>query len=231
MPGRLGRFLIAASAALVILGASIVPFANPVYVRFEQDRTSVPALSNIHPAELDDVTASILGDLFLWQGDFSISDVHLAPPAVLNDREQAHMRDVRGVFLGFEILVVLSLVVLVRSFRRAHAPEARAATWRAVAGGARGLAIVLVVAGAFAVFAFDAAFEVFHRLFFPAGSYDFDPRTDRLVQLFPEQFWSETAIAVGVVAISAALLIAWRAGRRARSAAPAPVLRTSRVGP
>jgi integral membrane protein (TIGR01906 family) len=90
--------------------------------------------------------------------------------------------------------------------------------------------IVLVVAGAFAVFAFDAAFEVFHRLFFSAGSYTFDPRTDRLVQLFPEQFWSETAIAVGAVAIVAALLTAWQAGRRARSAAPAAVLTTSRAG-
>jgi uncharacterized membrane protein len=135
------------------------------------------------------------------------------------------------VFLGFEILALAGVLILLLAFRRARPPEARAATWRAVGNGARGLAIVLVVAGAFAVFAFDAAFEVFHRLFFSAGTYTFDPQTDRLVQLFPEQFWSETAMAVGVVSITVALLTAWQAGRRAGAATPSTILRTSRARP
>ena len=68
------------------------------------------------------------------------------------------------------------------------------------------------------------------RSYFQSGRVP-HPRTDRLVQLFPEQFWSETAIAVGIVAIVAALLTAWVAARRARSATPAAVLTTSRVRP
>jgi integral membrane protein (TIGR01906 family) len=107
--------------------------------------------------------------------------------------------------------------------RLARAPESRGAAWRAVRNGARGLAVVIAVAGVFAVFAFDAAFEVFHRLFFSAGTYTFDPATSRLIQLFPEQFWSETTIAVGVVVIAVALLTAWLAGRRA-SRRRAPVV-------
>ena len=63
--------------------------------------------------------------------------------------------------------------------------------------------------------AFDAAFELFHRLFFSAGTYTFNPATDKLVQLFPEAFWSEIAIAVGVVVLVAAILTAWQASRRA----------------
>ena len=46
-------------------------------------------------------------------------------------------------------------------------------------------------------------FELFHELLFAGGSYTFDPLHERLVQLFPEQFWSETAIVL-VVAILAA---------------------------
>jgi uncharacterized membrane protein len=56
---------------------------------------------------------------------------------------------------------------------------------------------------------------VFHRLFFPAGTYLFDPSTDRLVQLFPEQFWVETTIGVGVVVIVLSLGLVLLGGRRA----------------
>ena len=104
---------------------------------------------------------------------------------------------------------------------------ARFALWRAVGGGARALAIAIAVGGAFAILAFDAAFELFHRLFFSAGSYTFDPRTDRLVQLFPEQFWSETAIAVGAVMLVVAGLTAWLAGRRAAQSAAGAALTTA----
>jgi len=214
MPGgRPGTFLVGVATSLVILGGSILPFLTPAYVRFEQDRVGV-SIENASPADLERVASSLLGDLLFWGGDF---DVGVSRTTLLNDRERAHMRDVRGVFAGFWLLVLTSVVVLVTVFRRGRESEARTATWRAVSGGARGLAIALVVAGAVAVLAFDAAFEVFHRLFFGAGTYTFDPRTDHLVQLFPEQFWSDTALAVGVVSIAVALLTTWRAGRRART--------------
>ena len=226
MPGRPAAFLIAAATALVILGVSILPFLTPAYIHVEQVRSGADRETGYDQGTLDAVTGSIVHDLLLG-GDFATP---VGGTPVLNEREQAHMRDVRGVFQGFFVLVASGVVVLAWAARRARAAEARAATWRAVGSGARGLVVVLVIAGAFAVFAFDAAFEVFHRLFFPAGSYSFDPRTDRLVQLFPEQFWSETAIAVGVVSIALALLIAWQAARRAASATPAAVLTTSRAG-
>ena len=210
--------MIAAATALVLLAGSIVPFLNPVYVRFEQDRTGARALTGFSPEQLDRVAGELLADLVLWQGDF---DVSIDGPPILKQSEIDHMLDVRGVFAGLFALALAGLAVLLTAFRRA-APgtEARAATWRAVASGARGLAIGLVVAGAFGLLAFDAAFEVFHRLFFPAGSYTFDPRTDKLVQLFPYEFWSETATLVGVVAIVASIVVWWLARSRA-TAGPA----------
>ena len=76
--------------------------------------------------------------------------------------------------------------------------------------------IAIAVVGAFTVLAFDAAFEVFHALFFSAGSYTFDPRTDKLVQLFPMAFWSETATLVGVVILVASAVTWWIARERGR---------------
>jgi integral membrane protein (TIGR01906 family) len=227
MPGRPWAFLIAAATALVILGASIVPFLTDGYIDLEQERAGAVRLTGYDVGELQAVTTSIVHDLLLG-GDFARTDARGAP--ALNEREQAHMRDVRGVFQGFFALVAVGIVVIALGFARARGPAARAAFWRSVGSGARGLVVVLVVAGAFAMLAFDAAFEVFHRLFFSAGSYTFDPSTDRLVQLFPEQFWSETAIAVGAVAILVAVLTAWQAGRRAGALRPAAVLSTSEAG-
>jgi integral membrane protein (TIGR01906 family) len=225
---RLGAWLVASATALVILGVSIAPFLTPAYIRLEQDRAGVGALTGYGPAELDAIAGSLIADLVLWRGDF---DVGVDGAPVLLERERAHMRDVRGVFAGLFALVAVAAVWLGVAARRAKDAEARVALWRAVSGGARGLAIGLAVAGAFAILAFDAAFEVFHRLFFSSGTYIFDPRTDRLVQLFPQQFWSETAIAVGGVALLLALLTIWRARGHAVRSRTSPLLASSRARP
>ena len=239
MASRLGGWLVAAAAAVVILGASIAPFLLPPVVRFEQDRTGAGALTGYTPAELNVVTGAMLGDLVLWRGNFEF-DVLAIPgnrsgqPAVLNEAERAHMLDVRAVFTGLWIAVLAGVIVLAVAARRSrNSLDARAAAWRAVGHGARVLAFGIAVIGAFALVAFDAAFEVFHRLFFSAGSYTFDPATDKLVQLFPEAFWSEIAIAVGVVVLAVAILTAWQAGRRAAQIASwreAPVFSATRAG-
>jgi len=127
------------------------------------------------------------------------------------------MADVRSVFRGLWILAVASVVILVAASRRAD----RRATWRAVRSGAIGLSIGVLIAGVVGLFAFDQLFEAFHEVFFPPGSYLFDPATDRLVQLFPFAFWDETAMALGALIIALALLVAFVAGRRAARAASA----------
>ena len=152
----------------------------------------------------------------MFGGDFAV-EVNGQP--VLNERERGHMADVRTVFRGLWILAIVSVVVLVAASRRAD----RGRTWRAVRGGAIGLSVGVVIAGVVGFFAFDQLFELFHTIFFPAGSYLFDPLTDRLVQLFPFAFWYETAMVVGAVIIGVSLVVAFVAGRRAAAhRAPEP---------
>jgi integral membrane protein (TIGR01906 family) len=146
---------------------------------------------------------------------------------------------VRGVFQGFYVLVALSVVGLVLAFRRWRASEERAAWWRAVRRGAAGLAVAVAVLGVVSLVAFDAAFELFHRIFFAPGSYDFDPATSRLVQLFPDQFWSDTTLALGIVVPLASAAVAWLATRRlaaiaagaASGSAPSPALQVGKAAP
>ena len=132
------------------------------------------------------------------------------------------MRDVRGVFAGFYLAAAAGALVLVARVpaRPGARPHGRARFWRRLAGSGKVIAVATVVGGLTGVFFFDTAFEVFHRVFFPAGTYLFDPRTDRLVQLFPEQFWVETTIGVGIVVIVLSAVLAWFSGRRAARLEP-----------
>ncbi|HSL77792.1 MAG TPA: DUF1461 domain-containing protein [Candidatus Limnocylindrales bacterium] len=217
---RLGDLEIGVATALAIVAVTIPLFLNPIWVAFEQGRSQADAWTGLAPDELRTATDAILADLVVGPPHF---DVAVGGAPVLNERERGHMRDVRGVFIGFFVVVLLSVAIAVLIAARRDS-AGRRASWMAVRAGSVGLVVVLVVAGTVALVAFDALFETFHRLFFPGGSYTFDPATDRLVQLFPFQFWQETAIAVGVVSAVIAAVVAGVATRRlGRPADPTPV--------
>jgi integral membrane protein (TIGR01906 family) len=204
---RIAAILIGLATAIVIVAVTILPFMTPQWIAFEQERSQAAAWTGFTTDQLRTATDAILSDL-VFGGDFT---AQIDGRPVLIEREQAHMADVRTVFRGLWVLAIVSAVILVVASRRRD----RSATWRAVRGGALGLTVGVVVLGAVALVAFDQLFEAFHEVFFPPGSFLFDPRTDRLVQLFPFQFWQETAIVVGIVIIAIALGVAWVAGRRA----------------
>jgi integral membrane protein (TIGR01906 family) len=124
------------------------------------------------------------------------------------------MRDVRGVFAGFYIVAIGGAFVLAGAVLLTRHRPARARLWRRLARAGTVIAVVTVFGGGIGVLVFDQAFTVFHEIFFPGGNWQFDPRTDRLVQLFPDQFWSETTVAVGITIIVLALGLRWLGGRR-----------------
>ncbi len=200
--------LIGVATAIVVIAIAVMPFLAPQWVAFEQGRANAAGWTGYSANELNAATGAILSDLVFGPADF---DVQVRGQAVLDERERDHMRDVRTVFGGLVVLAAISVLVLLIAALRAE----RRAAWRAVRHGAIGLGGAIVVLGGVAFVAFDALFEAFHAVLFPAGSYDFDPATERLVQLFPFQFWQETAIVVGVVIVVACVVVASVAGARA----------------
>jgi integral membrane protein (TIGR01906 family) len=222
LPTRVADGWIALATALAIVALSLPLFLNPVWVAFEQGRVQATAWTGFTEPQLREATDSILADLIFGPPVF---DVEVDGAPVLNDRERAHMRDVRGVFIGFFVAALVGLVgALVIAARRRG--DERRHTWRAVRTGAIGLTVLLVIGGAISFVAFAALFEVFHRLFFAGGSYTFDPSTERLVQLFPFRFWQETAIAVGAVCIALAAIVAVAASRRSAATRIVPASAT-----
>ena len=208
LAGRAASILIGLATATVIVTVAVLPFLTPQWVAFEQGRANAAAWTGYTPVELRTATDAILSDLVVGPPGF---DVEVRGQPVLDERERGHMRDVRSVFVGLWILAAASAIIVIATSRRRD----RTAKWRAVKRGALGLAVAIALIGAVAVVAFDALFELFHRILFPAGSYTFDPSTERLVQLFPFQFWEETGLVVGVVIVAISVLTAVTAGRRA----------------
>lgn len=68
-----------------------------------------------------------------------------------------------------------------------------------------------IVVGSLAAINFDRAFEIFHGIFFPGKTnWTFDPYTEEIINVMPEEFFMNCAIIIGVglVAFSLALIIA-----------------------
>lgn len=227
LPGLLS-IAVALSAGLLILAVAISPFLTPTWVAFEQGRADAAAWTGFSPEELRTATDAILSDLVAGPPAFDVT-VRGAP--VLTDGERSHMRDVRGVFTGFFTAAGAGLVLLViaRLLARPAGSWSRNRFLGSVRAGAIGLAGVIAAGGVIVAVAFDAAFEVFHRLFFAAGSYTFDPTRDRLVQLFPEAFWSETTTVVGGLTLVLSLVVVVITTRSIRHISVAPLATAERV--
>jgi integral membrane protein (TIGR01906 family) len=200
---------------ITIVALALLVFLNPAWVGFEQDRTGAAALTGFSQATVHTVTNSILHDLAFGPPSFAVT---VDGQEVLGIRERAHMVDVRSVFFAFGGLALLAVLALV-----SIGAFARGAPWfrRSVRVGAVVLAVAVVVLGVIATVAFDAVFETFHELFFPAGSFDFDA-SSKLIQLFPDQFWFETSLLLGVVILAICGVVAALAGRAGRSEGPQP---------
>ena len=217
-----GSVLIAIATIVTIVAVAVVVFLNPVWVGFEQARTGADRFTGYSIDQVHTVTGQILSDLIVGPPNF---DMTVNGQPVFDARERQHMIDVRGVFTEVLVVVLVSVLVLVLAGWRARP---RSWLWRSIAAGAGVLIGAVAVLSVFFGLFFDTAFDVFHRIFFQPGSYDFDPATEKLVQLFPDDFWFETSLALAVVllAIGIGVLIVSlrRIGLPERTAQPVPSL-------
>ena len=139
---RIAAVVTAIATALVIVAISILPFLSPPWVSFEQGRAQADLWTGFTPAELNAATGSILSDLVFGPPNF---DVRVDGRPALNEREQSHMRDVRGVFAGFWLVVLIAAGALVLARVRSRGA---AWFWRSAATGATTLGVAVVALGA-----------------------------------------------------------------------------------
>lgn len=126
---------------------------------------------------------------------------------LFNARELRHMFDVKQVTqAAFTSAIVLAFTVLAAMlalrFRHGSRDRLRYALMR----GAYATFALIILIVVLAVVGWEVFFTGFHRLFFEGDTWLF-AWSDTLIRLFPEQFWFDAAIAIGVLTIFGALLI------------------------
>jgi integral membrane protein (TIGR01906 family) len=151
---------------------------------------------------VNDAGIDFLGDLRFEDGS-----------PVYNARELRHMDDVKRLVRltirvwagGLAIAGIVSLALLLA--RRTAELRRGIRTGALLALVLMGVLVVGLVA------AFSVVFVGFHRLFFEGDTWLF-LYSDTLIRLFPQQFWQDAFLFVGLTTLIEAALLRWAARRR-----------------
>jgi integral membrane protein (TIGR01906 family) len=128
---------------------------------------------------------------------------------LLDQADISHMKDVKDVlWLDYRLCIMsgvysLAYIIAVLLVWRRQS-GLRELAIGAKRGGAATLGL-LAFLGVFAVTSFDWFFTTFHEVFFPQGNWQF-PEGDHMITMFPDGFWSDTTLLVGLVAAGLALI-------------------------
>jgi integral membrane protein (TIGR01906 family) len=210
---------LAVPAILVVNGIRVV--TNDRYVEAVYDYGRVPddryglgaearerlALIGLRSIEPSSEGVQLLRDARLPNGD----------PA-FNARELAHMEDVRtAVSRAYRFQLIAAILIGILAVLLGLMGSTRAVVPVALARGAVLTFVVAVVVGIVAAVSYSSFEEPFHRLFFEGDSWRF-AETDTLRRLYPDRFWLDTAVVIGVLAVLQAAVVLFLARLWARRA-------------
>ncbi|MHA7210720.1 TIGR01906 family membrane protein [Arthrobacter sp. MDT1-65] len=205
----LARFLqvvVALFFPVVVVAAAVRAVATSSFLWLEYHRPGFP----------DDQYGFSLDDRMTY-GSYALDYVlNFAPARYLGglvtpdgeplflESEVGHMADVKGV-LGLSFFIALVLFVLSVIACVYLARRYKGGIRRALFAGAVLTLVGIVALTVLAVLAWQTFFTQVHALFFADGSWTFRV-DDTLIRLFPEQFWTDSAITVAVLVLGATLL-------------------------
>jgi integral membrane protein (TIGR01906 family) len=135
--------------------------------------------------------------------------------SLFNERETAHLRDVKDLFqFAFsiqELGVAYAFTYVVGVFIWAREGSLRRLAIQVLVGSLVAIVAILALT-VVALFGFDRAFEQFHFIAFNNDLWRLDPRTDHLIQMFPQGFWFDASMFVGLLTLGEAGLLALSSG-------------------
>ena len=202
---------IIAMPLFLITGSVTWAFNSPGLYNDGFEKYSISRISGITDGDLRQVGADIRGYINSGGEPMRIrTRIFGTEQDLFNDREIAHMRDVKRLVWGVYILALASAVYLtamvVFGFARQRGRFVESLAKRVIYGGGLTLALLLVF-GISALIDFESLFIKFHQLSFANNFWQLDPRTDYLVRIFPDSFWLDATVWVAVRTIAGALAL------------------------
>lgn len=205
---------------LILIGNAVHLLAHPWFVDVELGRTG-PDPYGMPDRDRRRLAHTALDSIVpLGGGDRAVREARLpgGGPA-FGRKERRHLDSVRGYVLGLYAIhavglaAIAALLVVPRTRRLARDGLAAGSVWT--------LAIAVFV-GIYAAVAPVSFLGGFHRVFFSGDSWRFAD-TQTLRRLFPDAFWSDTALVLGgLVAVQAVVLLAVTLAARRQAIRPAP---------
>jgi integral membrane protein (TIGR01906 family) len=210
---------------VILLTVSVSAAMNcPWLYKYGFEKYDISRVTGLAPAELDKAAAGLIGY-------FNSSDEYIdltvekygQPFHLFNDREVAHLKDVKGLFrLVYKVLLgtgiyALSFVGVSLFWWR----DRRRLGQGLFFGGCLTLAAMLVIGVIMAV-DFDGFFLKFHLLSFANDLWMLNPATDYLIMMFPQGFWFDAALFCAIATAAGALILGgigwWLISRKKTSA-------------
>lgn len=204
-------FVIALPVALVTSNIRILA-NSPLTYDYAFDRYDAEAATGLARDDLDSVASGLRDYFNNGESTFyqTVTEDGLPGP-VFNARETRHLQDVKSLMSLMnrvqEVSTIFVLAYIVAFFIWARDGNVRQLAMHCLIGVGVGVAAIGAV-GIVAAFGFDAAWERFHTIAFTNNFWLLNPRTDQLIQMFPEPFWRDMTIVLGVMCAVEALLIA-----------------------
>jgi integral membrane protein (TIGR01906 family) len=207
--------VIALTVPFLLVVGNIRLVANPWFIQLEYNRPGFP--DDVYGFTREQRTPLAMAGLYSvvpeGAGMIELEQAKLpnGEPA-FTAREIKHMEDVRVLMAKvFPLALIIggALIVLAIVFRKN--PRYNDTVPQGLRAGATLTLILLAGLIAYILINFDSFFLQFHQLFFEGDSFAFR-YDDTLIRLYPEQFWSDASILIGVltgVLAVALLAISW----------------------
>lgn len=194
-------FIVALPVALVTTNVRIV-LNEPRLYEYVTDEYNTTATTGFERSELLRASGE-LRDYFNNNEESIFVSVQGSggPESLFNPRETEHLRNVKSLFqLSFrvqEVAVLFVLAYVVTAFIWAKEGNFRSLAKQVLMSGLV-LLLVVGVIGVAAVVDFHGAWDQFHVVAFDNDLWMLNPARDHLIQMFPEPFWQEVVIWIGL---------------------------------
>jgi integral membrane protein (TIGR01906 family) len=207
--GITAKWLFILCLPLLLLSASIGVAANSLALyEYGFTKYNVSRTTGLEETELVKAATGLISYFNSDEEYINLSVTKDGEPfALFNEREIAHLKDVKGLF-RFDYFVLLGTLIytLVYAGLSLWQKERRRVARSTIWGSALTLALMLAL-GLSMLFNFDRLFLQFHLLSFTNELWMLDPTKDYLIMLFPRGFWFDAILFCGLMAVAAAVLL------------------------